>query len=779
MKSIDELVGLMRGANISRLEVGDSGITGWHADGSILTFDDRISQSQLRALLMEAMPQDEVEAAGTEGSGAFQLPLADGVLWMRVSPDGGPLFLDLETPEVAADKEEAPPPALSSEPLETPEQETVHDARPPELPFMPGATPRSRVLSESQIKSYSAAVGVILGAGSSLAAYLFFGGNPLVKHLFSSYSGQALVPVAISVLFFWGLAICCLRWLRIRELEGITSQSILQERTKDLRSKSLSEMDSAFETSSTIANPLLKRAQGVVRQWAIRPSLQEVAILLDHHAASDEETVRHAYGILRTFVWALPVLGLIGTVVGIAFAVGDFAGFLGGNVNDVGIIKDGLINVTRGLSYAFTITLQGLLAALLLVLPTSALQAREERLYGNIQKAISAILLPVLQCDFPGAGISDHGDAQTAFRNALEEAAKSVLSRVTKACSHIVKHIATETVGWVNTVEGAIEERAKSFGALLDKLGKNLEISTDAILMRLGLIIKSFEEQASALRTLIEGQATSNSQIQKDLVDAIGKLQTTAITITGNLSGLAGTTEAALEAQRVLQISIDKLAESGLDASINSVAGELSKLSAETTSILSAVNGLVSTTGAALEAQGALQTAINRLTESGLDQNLITMVEGLGKLSAETASVLEAVKGFAGVTGVALQAQEALQSSIDKVTQAGIAVSMEAVATQLSGLATQTTSATDAVKGLSGTTEKVLTSQQSLQEAIAQLHRMELPKTLADFAGALRQVSGVLVRFQEPIVFQAVRVSQVMDATDTPPHPERHPELGS
>src|SRR6185503_16965205 len=97
----------------------------------------------------------------------------------------------------------------------------------------------------------------------------------------------------------------------------------------------------------------------------------------------------------------IPVLGLIGTVIGISFAVGGFGQFLGGNRNNMKTIKRSLVNVTGGLSFAFLITLQGLLTSLLIMLPAYALQTREERLYANVQRDISDLLLPALQRAVP------------------------------------------------------------------------------------------------------------------------------------------------------------------------------------------------------------------------------------------------------------------------------------------------------------------------------------------------------------------------------------------
>ena len=65
-----------------------------------------------------------------------------------------------------------------------------------------------------------------------------------------------------------------------------------------------------------------------------RPGLTEADIVLQQHGAHDDEEIQGGYSLIRTFIWALPVLGLIGTVIGISLAVGGFAEFLSTGTDD-------------------------------------------------------------------------------------------------------------------------------------------------------------------------------------------------------------------------------------------------------------------------------------------------------------------------------------------------------------------------------------------------------------------------------------------------------------
>ena len=87
------------------------------------------------------------------------------------------------------------------------------------------------------------------------------------------------------------------------------------------------------------------------------------------------------YRTVKLFIWAMPILGFIGTVLGISLAVGGFSDFLTTNVSidQVDEVTAQLGEVASGLSFAFDTTLLGLLGGLIASVASSGVQAREER----------------------------------------------------------------------------------------------------------------------------------------------------------------------------------------------------------------------------------------------------------------------------------------------------------------------------------------------------------------------------------------------------------------
>ncbi len=102
----------------------------------------------------------------------------------------------------------------------------------------------------------------------------------------------------------------------------------------------------------------------------------DVDDILRSQAEQDEAIVESSYALVEGFVWAIPVLGFIGTVLGLSQAIGQFTSVLSSS-RDVGAIAEGLRGVTAGLATAFETTLVALVAALAIQLLMVALRRSE------------------------------------------------------------------------------------------------------------------------------------------------------------------------------------------------------------------------------------------------------------------------------------------------------------------------------------------------------------------------------------------------------------------
>jgi hypothetical protein len=179
--------------------------------------------------------------------------------------------------------------------------------------------------------------------------------------------------------FFWAV---CMLWMKFRKVE-------FQRRAFDLP---IMPSDPSFSLSPETAREVLHRLHEVVDnpgQFAVLNRIEralanldnigntaDVTAILKIQSENDEAQVSSSYGLVNGLMWAIPVLGFIGTVLGLGQAIGAF-GITLAQDGDLEGIKDSLTLVTAGLSTAFDTTLVALVMALILQLFVSFLQSKE------------------------------------------------------------------------------------------------------------------------------------------------------------------------------------------------------------------------------------------------------------------------------------------------------------------------------------------------------------------------------------------------------------------
>jgi biopolymer transport protein ExbB/TolQ len=104
--------------------------------------------------------------------------------------------------------------------------------------------------------------------------------------------------------------------------------------------------------------------------------INDVSSILRAQAENDEDQIASSYTLINGLVWAIPVLGFIGTVQGLSIAIGNFGATLE-TAMDLSVIRGSLKGVTAGLSTAFETTLVALIYALILQLWITVQQKRE------------------------------------------------------------------------------------------------------------------------------------------------------------------------------------------------------------------------------------------------------------------------------------------------------------------------------------------------------------------------------------------------------------------
>ena len=113
---------------------------------------------------------------------------------------------------------------------------------------------------------------------------------------------------------------------------------------------------------------------------------RDVGAVLDSQAHADSAQVDAGYTALRVLIWTIPVMGFIGTVIGLGQAIGSFQNVLDATGGEsASAIKDRLGPVVSGLATKFDTTLVALLATVVVQLLTTWVYSLEEDFLADVQ----------------------------------------------------------------------------------------------------------------------------------------------------------------------------------------------------------------------------------------------------------------------------------------------------------------------------------------------------------------------------------------------------------
>lgn len=493
---------------------------------------------------------------------------------------------------------------------------------------LPVVVPSVLRLSETTVRVVAAIIGVAAGLLSSLAIYMVADPSSMTGRLFNLREPSGAVPASTLVLFCWGLVICVVRYLRTSAAKRLSRDVYLVQSIDLARGTGLDNLAKELDLPATEYSPLLRRLRALTLHWSTTPGLQNADILLQQQLYSDEERLRAGYSLVRTFIWALPVMGLLGTVAGVAVAVGGFAKFLRGDIEDVAVIKLSLVNVTAGLSYAFLTTLYGLAGALILMFLVTALQNREEKLYSTIQERTANVFVPFLQAIAPetkGSGIVE----LSGLQDHLQVISASVLEYVRKQGAILLQSLVDERHNihedinyWSRLLREEATTGAENIGQALDRVGTRMTNAQAEFLQKFESIKTGMDQQAMSTLESISGAAQSVAVSQQQIVSALSEQQRVIEDSTQVLGKLSNVSQDSLKLLAEIMNTVttfgDLELEKRADQIVHAVESQRKQLEASTL----ALNQTSALTNTMLTAQGSLQDSVSKLHDIGFEKTL-------------------------------------------------------------------------------------------------------------------------------------------------------------
>jgi biopolymer transport protein ExbB/TolQ len=201
-------------------------------------------------------------------------------------------------------------------------------------------------------------------------------------NMFFPYTSKnrSFIPIFTMLFAFWSVSILYIK----------SKKLLMQNRALELALvPQSSDFVLAPSTSTEIINKmyekvddpkkflLLNRIERALSNLKNIGRISDVAEVLTVQSENDDNYMESTYTLIKGFIWAIPVLGFIGTVLGLSQAVGGFGNVVAAGA-DVETLKKSLSGVTSGLAVAFETTYIALVAALFIQLWLTMIKKKEE-----------------------------------------------------------------------------------------------------------------------------------------------------------------------------------------------------------------------------------------------------------------------------------------------------------------------------------------------------------------------------------------------------------------
>ncbi|MFH1918444.1 MAG: MotA/TolQ/ExbB proton channel family protein [Planctomycetota bacterium] len=323
----------------------------------------------------------------------------------------------------------------------------------------------------------------LVGLGATVAFYIIL--LPLPPIYFRDlFYERGWITVAEAFLMFWSLAILFFKSYKLRRQRESMLFNLLPENIG--RNITIDNVDRFASTIRDLpVNPrssfLVQRVLRGLEHFTVRRSASEVSTVLTSQSELDNHAVNSSYSLLNVFIWAIPILGFIGTVMGLGTAVGSLGVQ---DTTDIEGIKESLGAITGGLGVAFDTTLVALIMSLMLKLPASSMQKAEEDLLNWVDEYCNENLLKRLKeedgqpepdeigkiikraIDLNLAEVVEHSRTTVSLMTAQSLAAHKQLTQIVRDSADTAAGAAISLVEHLRLLEEAVTNMNEVLGRL-------------------------------------------------------------------------------------------------------------------------------------------------------------------------------------------------------------------------------------------------------------------------------------------------------------------------
>ncbi|MGQ9576507.1 MAG: MotA/TolQ/ExbB proton channel family protein [Thermoguttaceae bacterium] len=310
---------------------------------------------------------------------------------------------------------------------------------------------------------------LLWGAATAAAFYAalytgLFGGD-----FFARYCAGHPVEYVETVLFFVGLAALALKGMQI----GAQYRAMGRRLLGPIPSGGQPPADCQLLLARLRQTPpvvggdyLLQRLEDGLEHVRRLGSADKLDEHLKHLADLEAERAHAGYGLVRLIIWAIPILGFLGTVIGITLAIANLRPTA---------LEESMVDVTAGLGVAFDTTALALALSIILMFVQFYVDRAEKNLLDQVDRRVRAELV--------GRFVEVSGDpaGQAAAIRRISRAAIESLEAIVRRQAELWQAACKAHQAQWTEVQGALKRATENLAAVQEAIVQKTEILARAV----------------------------------------------------------------------------------------------------------------------------------------------------------------------------------------------------------------------------------------------------------------------------------------------------------
>jgi biopolymer transport protein ExbB/TolQ len=387
---------------------------------------------------------------------------------------------------------------------------------------------------------------LVLGLAATAGFYWLIYRGPFHHPLVLRYFAGHPINMIETALFFIGLVALVLKLFELLgEFSVLSAVSLGESPGNQPASKATEWLEAMHQLPARVRNSYLgRRLTEALESVLQRGSAEGLSDELKYLSEMDGGRAQDSYALVRIIIWATPMLGFLGTVVGITDALGDLGRELS-NTNAAeagGSLNTAMQGLLAGLYVAFDTTAIALCFSIALMFIQFMLDRGESQLLAGVDHRASAELSG--RFELIGASSDPNVQLMQRMTQGVIKATEQLVHRQSELWQQSIsaahnqwQQVSRQTTEQMQTaLAGAL---GQSLGQLATQLAKSEQASSEQVAQRWEQWQTALSQNARLLHAQ-QQEMVKQGELMTQAIRVAGDVVQLEKALNGNLAALAG-----------------------------------------------------------------------------------------------------------------------------------------------------------------------------------------------------------------------------------------------